>query len=71
MHIPKNEIPKKVNDPGAVAPHKPDFGNAAGYGKWGGECFAMDAGTGIAPLLQGLKKTFATHCIGDIISKES
>jgi hypothetical protein len=38
-----------------VARQKPDFGDATGYGKMGGEYFAMDAGTDIAPLLQGLE----------------
>ena len=55
MHMAQNEIPIKENAPGVVARHKPGFGNATGYGKIGGEYFAMDAGTDIAPLLQGLE----------------
>jgi hypothetical protein len=55
MHISKNDIPIKVNAPGAVARQKPDFGDAAGYGKMSGEYFTMAAGTDIAPLLQGLE----------------
>ena len=55
MHMAKNEIPIKGNAPGAVARQKPGFGGATGYGKIGGEYFSMDAGTGIAPLLQGLE----------------
>ena len=55
MHITKNEIPIKVNAPGAVTRQKPGFGDATGYGKIGGEYFAMDAGKDIAPLLQGLE----------------
>ena len=55
MHIAKNEISTKVNAPGAVARQKPGFGDATGYGKIGGEYFSMDAGTDIAPLLQGLE----------------
>jgi len=35
MHISKNDIPIKVNAPGAVARQKPDFGDATGYGKVG------------------------------------
>ena len=55
MHIAKNEVPVKVNAPGAVARQKTDFGDATGYGKMGGEYFTMDAGADIAPLLQGLE----------------
>lgn len=55
MHIPKNEVPIKVNAPGAVARQKTDFGDATGYGKIGAEHFRMDAGTDISPLLQGLE----------------
>ncbi len=55
MHMAKNEIPIKVNAPGAVTRQKPGFGDATGYGKIVGEYFAMDAGTDIAPLLQGLE----------------
>jgi hypothetical protein len=55
MHILKNEVPIKINAPGAVARQKTDFGDATGYGKMAAEYFTMDAGTDIAPLLQGLK----------------
>ena len=55
MHIAKIEIPIKENAPGAVAPQKPDFGDATGHGIIGGEYFVMDAGTDIAPPLQGLE----------------
>lgn len=55
MIISKNKIPIKVNAPGAVARQKTDFGDATGYGKIGAEYFTMDAGTDIAPLLQGLQ----------------
>ena len=54
MNIPKNDIPVKVNAPGAVARQKTDFGDATGYGMIGAEYFSMAAGTDIAPLLQGL-----------------
>lgn len=54
MHISKNEVPIKVNAPGAVARQKKDFGDSTGYGKIGAEHFKMDAGTDIAPLLKGL-----------------
>ena len=59
MHIQTGDVPLKVNAPGAVARQKTDFGDAAGYGKIGAEHFKMDAGTDIAPLLQGLEND---HC---------
>ena len=55
MRIAKNDVPIKVNAPGAVARQITDFGDAKGYGKMGGEYFTMDAGADIAPLLQGLE----------------
>ncbi len=55
MRIAKNDVPIKVNAPGAVARQITDFGDATGYGKMGGEYFTMDAGADIAPLLQGLE----------------
>lgn len=55
MHIKTNDVPIKVNAPGAVARQQTDFGDATGYGKIGAEHFKMDAGTDIAPLLQGLE----------------
>jgi hypothetical protein len=54
MHIPKHEIPIKINAPGAVARQKTNFGDASGYGMISGEYFSLGAGTDIAPLLQGL-----------------
>lgn len=55
MRIAKEDVPVKVNAPGAVARQKTDFGNATGYGAIGGEYFSMAAGTDIAPLLKGLE----------------
>jgi hypothetical protein len=55
MRISKNEIPAKINVPGAVARVATDFGDATGFGKMGGEFFSLAAGTDIAPLLKGLK----------------
>ena len=59
MHIRPNDVPIKVNAPGAVARQQTDCSNASNYGKIGAEYFKMDAGTDIAPLLQGLKND---HC---------
>lgn len=51
----KNDIPVKIDIPGAKARQQPDFGNAAGYSQLGGEYFSLAAGTDIAPLLTGLQ----------------
>jgi hypothetical protein len=55
MHIAKNQIPAKINVPGAVARQATDFGDVTGLGKMGGEYFSIAAGMDIAPLLKGLK----------------
>ena len=55
MHIPKQDIPIKIDAPGAVARIKTDFGDASGYSKMGGEYFSLAAGADIAPLLKGLE----------------
>ena len=53
MHISKDDIPIKVDAPGAVARQLPDFGVASGA--IGAEYFTMSAGTDLAPLLAGLE----------------
>lgn len=55
MRIQKNQIPAKIDVPGALARQLPNFGDATGYGKMAGEYFSLGAGTDIAPLLKGLK----------------
>jgi hypothetical protein len=55
MRIDKQDIPVRIDIPGAVARQKMDFGDASGYGMISGEYFSLDAGTDIAPLLQGLE----------------
>ena len=55
MRIAKNDIPVRIDAPGAVARQKTDFGDASGYGKISGEYFSLGAGTDISPLLQGLE----------------
>ena len=55
MHIAKNDIPIKIDAPGAVARQKTGFGDASGYGTISGEYFSLGAGADIAPLLKGLK----------------
>ena len=54
MHITKNDIPTKIDLPGAKARQAVDFGDASGYGSLGAEYFSLGAGTDIAPLLKGL-----------------
>lgn len=54
MRIAKQEIPARIDAPGAVARVQANFGDANGYGRIEGEYFSMAAGTDLAPLLQGL-----------------
>ena len=55
MRIAKEDLPVKINVPGAVARQVTDFGDASGYGKIGGEYFSLAAGVDFAPLLEGLE----------------
>jgi hypothetical protein len=55
MRIAKNDVPVRINVPGAVARQKNNFGDATGYGKISAEYFSLGAGTDISPLLVGLK----------------
>jgi hypothetical protein len=52
MHTPKQNIPVKIDVPGATARQLRDFGTASGA--IGAEYFSMVAGTDLAPLLKGL-----------------
>ena len=52
MHLQKDEIPVKIEIPGAVARQLPDFGLASG--ELGAEYFSLAAGADLAPLLEGL-----------------
>lgn len=54
MRISKEDIPVRIDVPGAVARQVKDFVDATGYGAIGGEYFSLGAGTDIAPLLAGL-----------------
>ena len=54
MRIAKEDIPVRIDVPGATARQLTDFGDATGYSKISGEYFSLGAGTDIAPLLQGL-----------------
>lgn len=55
MRIAKQDVPVRIDVPGAVARQKTGFGSAAGFGMMGAEYFSLGAGTDIAPLLQGLQ----------------
>lgn len=55
MHINKNDIPIRVDVPGATARQKTEFGDASPYGTLAGEYFSFGAGTDITPLLVGLE----------------
>ena len=55
MHVNRNEIPVKIDVPGAVARQATEFGDASNAGTLGGEFFTLGAGTDIAPLLHGLE----------------
>jgi len=55
MRVSKNEVPVRIDAPGAIARQLPNFGDATGYGKIGGEYFSLAAGTDITPLLHGLE----------------
>lgn len=52
MHVSKDDIPVKIDAPGAVARQLPEFGIASGA--IGAEYFTLAAGTDLAPLLEGL-----------------
>lgn len=55
MRISKEDIPVKIDAPGAVARQQTDFGDASGYAEIGAEYFTLDAGTDLAPLFEGLE----------------
>ncbi len=55
MRLARNDVPVKIDVPGATARQAKNFGDATGYGKMGGEYFSFSAGTDISPLLKGLQ----------------
>ncbi len=55
MKIAKQDIPERLNVPGAIARQEFNFGDATGYGRIAGEYFSLKTGTDIAPLLKGLE----------------
>lgn len=55
MRIAKQDIPVRIDVPGATARQQTDFGDVTGYGAMGAEYFSFDAGTDITELLHGLE----------------
>ena len=55
MRISKDDVPVRIQVPGATARQKTDFGDASGYSGMGGEYFSLGAGTDITELLKGLE----------------
>ena len=53
MRISRNDLPVKIDAPGAHARQLPDFGEATG--SLAAEYFTLGAGADLAPLLQGLE----------------
>ena len=55
MKITKENIPIKLEIPGAVIRQRTDFGDATGLGKISGEYFSLSAGVDTTPLFMGLE----------------
>lgn len=55
MKIAKENIPVKLEIPGAVIRQRTDFGDATGLGKISGEYFSLSAGVDTTPLFMGLE----------------
>jgi len=55
MRIAKDDVPVRIDVPGATARQAFDFGDVSGYGKMAGEYFSLGTGTDITELLKGLE----------------
>ena len=55
MRIAKQDVPVKINAPGAIARQQTNFGDSTGFGVLSGEYFSLGSGADIAPLLKGLE----------------
>jgi hypothetical protein len=55
MRIAKQDVPVKINAPGAIARQQTNFGDSTGFGMISGEYFSLGGGADIAPLLKGLE----------------
>lgn len=54
MRIAREDIPVRIDVPGAKARQQTGFGDVSGYGTMGAEYFTFGAGTDITELLKGL-----------------
>ena len=61
MRIAKEDIPVRIDVPGAKARQQINFGDVTGYGKMGAEYFSFGKGTDITELLHGLHGD-SCHC---------
>ena len=71
MRIAKEDIPVRIDVPGATARQITDFGDATGYGKIGGEYFSLGAGTDLAPYFMASRAIFVNLHTGVILLKEN
>lgn len=55
MRIAQNDVPVKIDVPGATARQETEFGDATGFSKMGAEYFSLGAGTDLTELLHGLE----------------
>ena len=55
MRIAKDDIPVRIDVPGATARQQGGFGDVSAYGTMGAEYFSFGAGTDITGLLHGLE----------------
>jgi len=55
VRIAKEDVPVKIDAPGAVARQQTDFGDASGFGAMGGEYFSLGKGADLRELLHGLE----------------
>lgn len=55
MRIAKDDVPVRIDVPGAKARQQTGFGDVTGYGTMGAEFFSFGAGTDITELLHGLE----------------
>jgi hypothetical protein len=55
MRIAKEDVPVRIDVPGAVARQQTGFGDVTGYATMGAEFFSFGSGTDITELLHGLE----------------
>jgi hypothetical protein len=54
MRLPKNDVPVRMNIPGAVVRLQTGFGSAQGFDTLSAEYFTLSAGVDTTPLFKGL-----------------